>query len=218
MSNTEGFIEEVTEEVRRDRLYGLLRRYGWIAAVAVLAIVGGAAWVEWQRATARVEADGRGDAMLDALAAEDPAAALGALSEAGPAEPLRLLLLAAQQEATGDAAAARASLEAVAALPGADPLYADLARLKALMLAGDMDPAERLAGLEALSLPGAPFRMPALEQMALVQVEAGDLAAARETLVAILEDAALSPGMRARAEALTEAIGPAGDGVPPSGP
>ena len=44
MSDTDSFIEEVTEEVRRDRLYGLLRRYGWIAALVIILIGGGASW------------------------------------------------------------------------------------------------------------------------------------------------------------------------------
>ena len=56
MSNPESFIEEVTEEVRRDRLFGLFRKYGWIAVLVILGIVGGSAWNEWQKAqaTARV--------------------------------------------------------------------------------------------------------------------------------------------------------------------
>ncbi len=218
MSNSESFIDEVAEEVRRERLFGLLRRYGWIGAVLVLAIVGGAAWVEWQRATARSAAEARGDAMLDAMAAEDRVAALSALTGTGQAEILRLMLLAAEQEAAGDAAAARAGFEAAAAVPGADPLYADLARLKALMLAADMDPAERLAGLEALSRPGAAYRMVALEQMALVQIEAADTAAARETLAAIIEDAGASPGLQARAAALADALGAAGPAPATAGP
>lgn len=44
MSDTDSFIEEVTEEVRRDRLFGLMRRYGWIAVLAVLLLVGGTAY------------------------------------------------------------------------------------------------------------------------------------------------------------------------------
>ena len=31
MSNPDSFIEEVTEEVRRDKLFALFRKYGWIA-------------------------------------------------------------------------------------------------------------------------------------------------------------------------------------------
>lgn len=206
MSNNESFIDEVTEEVRRDRLYGLLRRYGWIGAVAVLAIVGGAAWFEWQRAQATSAAQALGDAMLAAVESDDPAAALGAVTATGDAEALRLMLIAAEAQRAGDPEAARAALGQAAGLAGIDPLYGDLARLKLLMLADDMDPAERLAGLETLARPGAAYRMPALEQMALVQVAAGDRAAARETLAVILEDAALSPGMRTRAEGLAEAL------------
>ena len=37
VSNPESFIDEVNEEVRRDRLYQNIRRYGWIAVVVVLA-------------------------------------------------------------------------------------------------------------------------------------------------------------------------------------
>ena len=207
MSNNESFIDEVAEEVRREKLYGYLRRYGWIGVLAVVLIVGGAAWYEWQRSQAEAAAQALGDAMLTAMEGDDPVAGLGALTAAGDAEAVRLLLLAGQQEAAGDVAAARATLETLATTAGVDPLYVDLARLKALMLASDMDAAERLAGFEALSRPGAAYRMPALEQMALLQVSSGDTAAAQETLVAIIEDAAVSPGMRSRAEALLEALG-----------
>jgi hypothetical protein len=215
VSNNESFIDEVTEEVRRDRLFGYLRRYGWIGILAVVLIVGGAAWFEWQRARATAAAEARGDAMLDALSSDDPISALRAIADAGEAEPVRLLLIAGEQEAAGDVAAARATLDAVAALPGVDPLLRDLARLKGLMLASDLPAPERLAGLEALSLPGAPYRLVALEQIALVQLEQGDTAAARATLAAVLEDAGLSAGMAARAEALAQALG---DGAPAAEP
>ena len=39
MSNTDSFIEEVTEEVRRDKLYGYLKRYGWIAGLIIVLVV-----------------------------------------------------------------------------------------------------------------------------------------------------------------------------------
>ncbi len=207
MSNNESFIDEVTEEVRREKLYGYLRRYGWIGIAAVVLIVGGAAWYEWQRSQAEAAAQALGDAMLTALESDDPVGGLDALTAAGDAEAVRRLLLAGEQEVAGDAAAARATLDQLAGLDGVDPLYIDLARLKSLMLADNMDAAERLAGFEALSRPGAPYRMPALEQMALLQVTSGDTVAAKETLVAIIEDAGVSPGMRSRAEALLEALG-----------
>ena len=44
MSDTDSFIEEVSEEVRRDKLYATFKKYGWIAALFILVVVGGATW------------------------------------------------------------------------------------------------------------------------------------------------------------------------------
>ncbi len=67
MSNPDSFIEEVTEEVRRDKLFAMFRKYGWIGGLLVVGIVGGAAWNEWQKSQAMARAEGFGDAMLEAL-------------------------------------------------------------------------------------------------------------------------------------------------------
>lgn len=53
-----------------------------------------------------------------------------------------------------------------------------------------------LAGIAA---PGAPYRLLAEEQIAVAQVEAGDVDAAIEGLRAIAEDGAASQGLRQRA-------------------
>ena len=56
MSDTDSFIEEVSEEVRRDRLYNVLRKYAWVGILAVVTIVGGTAYLEFQKEQARTEA------------------------------------------------------------------------------------------------------------------------------------------------------------------
>ena len=80
VSDTDSFIDEVTEEVRRDRLFKAMRKYGWIAVLAVIAIVGGAAWNEWNKAQARAAAEEFGDQMLAALAVPDASDRADALS------------------------------------------------------------------------------------------------------------------------------------------
>lgn len=53
MSNPDSFIDEVTDEVRRDRLFATFRKYGWIGGLLVALIVGGAAYNEWQSSAPR---------------------------------------------------------------------------------------------------------------------------------------------------------------------
>ena len=88
MSNPDSFIDEVTEEMRRDKLFGYLRRYGWVAVLIVLGIVGGTAWNEYRSAQDRAAAQAAGDALLAALAENDEAAratAMAAVNAAGNA-------------------------------------------------------------------------------------------------------------------------------------
>ena len=104
MSDTDSFIDEVNEEVRRDRFYFMLKRYGWIAVLAVILLVGGAAWNEYQKAQARAEAETLGDAMFAALSAEDTAARASAFEKIEATNPragamLGLLTAAEQAEA-----------------------------------------------------------------------------------------------------------------------
>ena len=86
MSNPDSFIDEVTEEVRRDRLFRAFRRYGWIGVVLVAAIVGGAAYNEWQKASRTATAQALGDGLTAALADKTPearAAAAEAMERSG---------------------------------------------------------------------------------------------------------------------------------------
>ena len=39
MSDTDSFLQEVSEELRRDRLYRNIRKYGWIAILFVLPLL-----------------------------------------------------------------------------------------------------------------------------------------------------------------------------------
>jgi hypothetical protein len=211
VSESDSFINEVTEEVRRERLYAYLRRYGWIGIVVVLALVGGAAFNEYRKAAQANAAQALGDQVLDALQTEDDAAraaALLALNVEGQAAAVTGLLTASEQQRAGDVAGALATLEALAVNPDVDPLYRDLAQFKSLMVGdGVMDPAERMAALEALAIPGSAYRLLAMEQMALAYMASDDTDAALAVLAAIAEDAEVPAGLQQRAQSLIVALG-----------
>lgn len=209
MSDSESFINEVTEEVRREKLFGYLRRYGWIGVAAVLLLVGGAAWNEYRNAQARDAAQATGDALMAALEESDPAARAAAISgiEAeGAAAAVTLLLQASTQEEAGDIAAASETLGAIVENADVPEMYRELASFKKAMLPAD-DINSRRSQLQTLSQPGEPFRLLALEQLAYLSLTEGDNDAALDLLRQIEEDASVTRGLRERVQSLMVAMG-----------
>ncbi len=211
MSGSDSFIEEVTEEVRRDKLFLMFRRYGWIALLVVVGIVGYAAWQEYSAAQRRASDQAFGDAVLAAQANNDPAAqvkALEAIPAAGGRAAVLHFLTASAAVDAGDTKAAMAALDAVAADASLPVDYRDLAALKRVMVAGEaMTPEEKAAALAPLAAAGHPYRPLALEQIALLAVAKGDTADAIKQFRAILQEPQLTAGLRRRASAMIVALG-----------
>lgn len=209
VSDSDSFINEVTEEVRRDQLYGYVRRYGWIAAVLIVLLVGGAAWNEYQKATERTMAEGTGDALMTALELNDAQAraeAVAGVSGEGQAAVVAALLTATAQQESGDLESAAATLQSLATNGDVPSIYTELAAFKLAML-DTGDAAQRRLSLEALAQPGASFNLLALEQLAYMDLAGGDQDAAIATMRRIIEDANVTRGLRERAQTLIVALG-----------
>jgi hypothetical protein len=211
VSHNDSFIDEVTEEVRRDKLFALMRKYGWIAVLLVVLIVAGAAYVEWQKARTLNMAQSFGDGVLTALQNDDAAARVAALGGV-PAEGERRMVLeflqAAEELGAKDKAAALAGLQTVADDASLPESYRQLATLKSVILQGpDMDRAAREAALAGLATAGAPFRPLAMEQQALILVEDGNTDEAVAQLRNILQEPNVTAGLRRRTTQLIVALG-----------
>lgn len=210
MSDTDSFISEVTEEVRRDTLYRTFRRYRWALVAVVAALIGAAAWSEISNLRETSGARERGDALRAAIAIPDPAARATALEglNDGRAEPVARMAAAGAEIAAGDPGKAGAVLAEAAADPKAPEIYRALAALQRVMALGPtLDAGERLAALDLLAAPGAPFRPLALEQRAILRVEQGDRAAAAADLQAIIAAPDAPQPLQGRARQLLEAVG-----------
>jgi hypothetical protein len=211
MSNSESFIDEVTEEVRKDQLFGYMRKYGWIAVLVVLVVVGGTAFSEFRKSQASDEARAAGDEILNALEIDDDearAAAFQSIDATGGAGAITGLLAAADLVETGDVAGAAAALDAVALDDAAPQVYRDLAALKSVMAQSEtLSVDDRRAILTGLAAPGATFRLVAQEQLALISVETGDIDTALDQFAAIARDAEVTRGLRERAFSMIVALG-----------
>ncbi|WP_170382668.1 hypothetical protein [Ruegeria atlantica] len=212
MSDVDSFIDEVTEEVRRDRLFLLLRRWGWVGVLAVVLIVGGAAFNEVRKARITGQAQDLGDAILSALSQNDSADRVASLEGIEAATPggdavLNMLLASSQTEA-GSRDEAVASLNAVAVQGELPEIYRAIASFKALLLQADTMPAaDRRQQFEALATPGAPLRLLAEEQLALIDISEGNVDAALDRLQAMRQDAEIGVDLQQRVAQLIVALG-----------
>lgn len=213
MSNPDSFIDEVTEEVRRDRLFAMFRKYGWIGILAVALIVGGAAYNEWRKAHAETRAEAFGDALMDALdlgAPEERRAAIAAVPADGAQSALKELLLAS--DPVQDKAATLAALDALLADSAQPQLYRDIAALRRVVVAGaDMPLADRRALLEGIAPAGRPFRVLAQEQLAYLLLEENKTDEAIAALSALVQDQEAPAALRDRVQQVITALG----GTPP---
>jgi hypothetical protein len=214
LSNPDSFIEEVTEEVRRDRLFRLFRQYGWIGVVAILGVVGGTAWSEWSKSREAARAQAFGDALIDALdqgAPDERREALAAIpSDAGQAAILQLILASDPAE---DKAATLAALDKVAADTTLSASYRDLATLRRVLVAGaDMALADRRSALQGIAVAGRPYRVLAEEQLGYLLIEEGKPDEAIAALSALMQDQEASGALRARLGQVIVALG----GTPPA--
>ena len=212
MSDTDSFLQEVSEELRRDRLYRNIRKYGWIAILLVIMIVGAATYREYQKSQAEMEAELFGTSIIDALTEKNAADRILKLQKINaPEENARAILamlLSAEANANGFATLEMSSLSEITQSLFIDAHYRDLLNFKILLGSAEiMDLDKRITAFEALSKPGNPFRLLAEEQMALIELELGNTDNAIEKISQILLDSELTAGLRNRATQMLIALG-----------
>ncbi len=209
MSNPDSFIEEVTEEVRRDRLFAVFRKYGWIAGLVVLGLVGGTAWTEWTKARDAARAEAFGDALIDALdngTPEERRAALDAIPTDGAQTALLQLIIASDPEE--DRAATLAALEKLGADTALSPVYRDLAVLRRVLVGGgDIAIADRRSALQGIAVPGRPYRTLAEELLAYLLIEEGKTDEAIAAMAVLVQDQEASGPLKARLGQTVTALG-----------
>ncbi len=208
-------LREVDEELRRERLLRLWKRYGpAVIALAVGIVLVVAAWQGWSWYRERqldhdstlFERTARTVAELAPLKAAERWAQLGPTLKTGDYRLAALMREAAARARAEDFETA-GRLYAQAARQADDERLRYFARLReavAALEAGKRDEAGAL--LERLAVPENPFYHGILELLAVLALDAGDLDAARTHLDAILDDPAAPPGLSQRARQLKDLI------------
>lgn len=208
------FIREVNEQMRRERMEGVWKRFGkFVIAGVVLVIVATIGYVVWERQqSARAAADGdRYFAAVDLAAAGDTPGAVAAFQElaadgVGAYPHLARLRIAATLADSGDRAGALAALDEVANSSAPQPLR-DVAAVRAgYLLVDDGTPDDVRQRVERLTNESSALRHPAREALGLSLWRAGDGEAARSFFQQISEDLSAPSGIVQRAELMLDVI------------
>ena len=210
MSNNESFIQEVSEEVRRDRLYRILKKWGWIGIAVIVALVGGASFNEWNKDSKKNSARNLGDRVLSAVSNKDPIE-LKEIETSNISQDIFIKnLLSAILLSDNKLDASKKALEEIRDLPSITKTYRELNAFKLglLLLKEDkLTSDERFGVFEELVEPGSPFRLLAKEQQALILIEQGKLELAIKALTEISVDSETTASLKRRVTQLRISLG-----------
>ena len=192
------FIREVDEELRRDQLKLIWKRFApLIIGVCVLIVVvtaGYSGWTWWQDRKASQAGDRFMEALAkieggDRAAGETELASIASDSDAGYSALARLRL-AGEKAVAGAKKEALDAYDAVAADNSVPQPLRDLARIRAAILAldtGDVAGAKERA--TPLNVAGNAWRHAAREVIGTANYQAGDLQGARDAFAEVQQDA-----------------------------
>lgn len=204
----EAFLREVDEELRRDQLANLWRRYGrWLLIAIGAFLIALAAFLYWQEER-REKIDQQSDRLARALTLLDEGNTDKALPElkalAGEGsdgvKALARLAEAAQLVRGDEKPEAIKAYEAIAADTSLARPFRDLAAFRAVQLRYDsMKPQEAIEKLKPLAQDGTPWFGPAGELLAVAYIDSGQPQLARALFEAIAGNEDVAPSLRARA-------------------
>jgi hypothetical protein len=209
-------FQEIEEDLRRDNLAKLWRRYGKyvivLAVVVVIATGGVSGWREYRHRQSAAEGVRYADALDLVRAGKDKEAADAFAALARTAGGGHAMLArfeeAALRARSGDRDAALGLYDALAADSSTDTVYREAAALLGARVALDKgDAAGAVQRAKPLTDAGNSWRSVALELTAAADLKSGDAAAARQAFQQLADDPTAPAGARQRATQMLATMG-----------
>lgn len=199
--------QEVDEDLRREQLTALWKSYGkYVIAVAVgiaLTVAGRELYIAHVTSTQEAGATQFAAALEDA--SKDTSDAISIWQSnidelSGGYKTLASIRLAQAQAANADIDAAVATFDSIVAADDADPAFQDLAQLQAatlLIKSGKLDNAK--SRLSTIAIKGKAWYFTALEQLAFLEMKAGNLEVSKAHFDLLAADTDTPASVKARA-------------------
>ncbi len=213
----EVLIREIDEAVREDALYQFMRDHGLkVLGAIILGVAALGGYLVWDH-FAEQKLEKQSETLIAALDAAGAQDLTGASDKVGPlladgnsdgARTAARFVQAAAAIEQGDNAKATGLYREIAKDDSAPPALRDLAKIRDVSLNYDtMKPADVIAQLSPLAVPGNPWFGSAGELVAMAQVENGNRGAAGKIFANIAKDESQPETLRSRARQMAGLMG-----------
>ena len=196
MVESESFIKEVSEEVKRDRLFKVLNKFKWPLSAIIILLVGAVGGYEYYKFDKKSKAQKNGEFLMSAIESlKDNGQPITEEIENKFTSVLIKLNEAKYFEEKGDMKRASAAYNQVITEYGENKFFNHYSKFQLYL----MDPAESFSDvkkikiLDELSAPDGPLKLLALEQKLYVYVKTDDLENIKLQINLILSDQAITP-------------------------
>ena len=196
MVESESFIKEVSEEVKRDRLFKALNKFKWLLFALIVSLVGAVGGYEYYKFDKKSRAQENGEFLISAIERlkENGQTVTGKIDNKFASVMIKLNE-AKYFEEKGDIKSASAAYNDIISKYGENKFFNHYSKLQLYL----MDPAkslgdvEKIKILDELSAPDSPLKLLALEQKLYLYVKINDLDNIRLQVDLILSDQAITP-------------------------
>ena len=196
MVESESFIKEVSEEVKRDKLFKLLNKFKWLLFSLIFLLVGAVGGYEYYKFSKKARAQKNGELLVSAI--ENLKKNGQALTEAIDNKLVAVLIKlneAKYFEEKGDIKSATETYKYIISKYGENKFFNHYSKFQLYLI----DPAESLSDkkkidvLDELSAPDGPLKLLALEQKLYLYVKINDLDSIKLQVKLLLSDQSITP-------------------------
>jgi hypothetical protein len=196
MVESDSFIKEVSEEVKRDRLFKVLNRYKWPLIALIILLVGAVGGYEYSKFYKKARAQKNGEFFVSVI--ENLNNDGQTVTEEIDNELISVLVKlheARYFEKKGDIKSATAAYNHIISKYGDNKFFNHYSKFQLYLMspAKSLSETDKIAVLDELSAPDGPLKLLALEQKLYLYVKINDIENVKLQVKLILSDQSITP-------------------------
>ncbi len=210
MVETENFIKEIREEVRKDKLFKTLRRYRWIMFGLIFGIILAVSGYEYYKYNKKISSEANGQLLFKYIESiENKTEEDFNVSSDSFLVSITKLHKAKFLVEKEDLNLAKKLYEEVIQSPGSGSFFKKYSMLMLYLLspAESLSDSDKIKTLDQLSAPDSPFQILALEQKLLLFLKLNDIEKAKKYVSLIVENPGVTSEQLERIKEVKELYG-----------